>query len=403
MLSKSKEKFLREKPHCNIGTIGHIDHGKTTLTAAITKYLSRHVANNQFKSYWLIDKHAEERKRGITISASHVEYQTEVRHYTHIDCPGHQNYIKNMITGATQMDGVILVVALTEGPQEQTREHIILSKEVGIPYMIVYANKLDAVKELELVEFVELEIRELVAAYSYPFELPVVKGSAKRALSEEAEDETDLGCGSIRELLEFVDSYIQQPKRPDDAPFLMSIEEVYSISGRGTVVTGKVEKGSLVVGSEVEIIGAKYFKTVCTGLEMYNKYLEIAMAGENVGALVRGVRKEEVKRGFAMIQPGTMFASKKFQAKAYFLTAKEGGRHKPFYTNYKPQFFFRTANVTGSLILPEDVFVAMPGDTITFDVELLENAALNEGLRFAMREGTVTLGAGIILKTFLEE
>jgi elongation factor Tu len=403
MMSKQKEKFIREKPHCNIGTIGHVDHGKTTLTAAITKVLSIKGTATKFMKYSDIDKHVEERKRGITISAAHIEYQTNERHYTHIDCPGHQNYIKNMITGATQMEGVILVVALTEGPQEQTREHVILAKEVGIPYMIIYGNKLDAILEADMKDFVELETRELVSSYSYPIDLPFICGSARKALEEPMNAETEIGTGSIEELMRNVDSYIKQPDRPVDASFLMSIDEVYSISGRGTVVTGKVESGKISVGSEIEIIGSKLFKTVCTGLEMYNRYLDVAVAGENIGALIRGISKKEVKRGFVVAQPGTVKATSKFLAKAYFLTAKEGGRSKPFYSNYMPQFFFRTANITGSVVLPEEISTAMPGETLTFEVKLLEKAAINEGLRFAMREGTITLGAGIILKVLEDE
>lgn len=397
-MTKQKEKFIREKPHCNIGTIGHVDHGKTTLSAAITKVLASKGTNTKVMKYGDIDKHVEEKRRGITIDATHIEYQTEFRHYTHIDCPGHQNYIKNMITGATQMEGAILVVALTEGPQEQTREHVILAKEVGIPYMIVYGNKLDAVLEEEMKMFVEMETRELLTTYSYPGDLPFVMGSARWALEEEIGNESEIGTGSIETLMHHVDTYIKQPQRPDDAPLLLSIEEVYSISGRGTVVTGKIEQGKLEVGGEVEIVGVKVFKTLCTGLEMYNKYLDVAVSGENVGVLVRAVGKKDVKRGFVLAQPGSIIPSKRFRAKAYFLTAKEGGRKKPFFSNYMPQFFFRTANMTGSVILDDDVPVAMPGDTLTFEVKLLEPAAVTVGLRFAMREGTVTLGAGIILE-----
>lgn len=339
-MTKQKEKFIREKPHCNIGTIGHVDHGKTTLTAAITKVLASKGTNTKLMKYSDIDKHVEEKRRGITISASHVEYQTENRHYTHIDCPGHQNYIKNMITGATQMEGAILVVALTEGPQEQTREHVILAKEVGIPYMVVYGNKADAVLEEDMKLFVEMETRELVSAYSFPEDLPFISGSARKALEEEPGSESEIGTASIEHLMRVVDEYIKQPERPENAPLLMSIEEIYSISGRGTVVTGKVEQGRLDVGSEVEIVGSKIFKTLCTGLEMYNRYLESAVAGENVGALVRAVSKKEVKRGYVLAQPGTIAPIKRFRAKAYFLTANEGGRKKPFSSNYMPQFFF---------------------------------------------------------------
>lgn len=402
MMTKQKEKFIREKPHCNIGTIGHVDHGKTTLTAAITKVLAGKGTNTKLMKYSDIDKHVEEKRRGITINAAHVEYQTANRHYTHIDCPGHQNYIKNMITGATQMEGVILVVALTEGPQEQTREHVILAKEVGIPYMVIYGNKLDAVLEEDMKLFVEMETRELVTTYSYPEDLPFIMGSARKALEEEPGNETEIGVNSIELLMSTVDTYIKQPERPENAPLLMSIEEIYSISGRGTVVTGKIEQGKLEVGGEVEIVGAKVFKTLCTGLEMYNRYLDVAVAGENVGVLVRAVGKKDVRRGYVLAQPGSITPVKRFKAKAYFLTAKEGGRKKPFYSNYMPQFFFRTANITGSLTLEESVQVAMPGDTLTFEVKLLEAAPITAGLRFAMREGTVTLGAGIILEILAE-
>lgn len=396
MLSKVKEKFIRTKPHCNIGTIGHVDHGKTTLTAAITKILSVNTST-KFLKYSDIDKHVEERRRGITISAAHVEYETQSRHYTHIDCPGHQNYIKNMITGATQMEGAILVVALTEGPQEQTREHVILAKEVGIPYMVIYGNKLDAILEPEFAFFVESEARELVETYGFPGDLPFIKGSARKALEEE--EPTEIGTASVEALMTIVDSYIKQPERPENAPLLMSIEEVYSISGRGTVVTGKVEQGTLNIGAEIEIVGKKVIKTLCTGLEMYNKSLDVAIAGENVGVLVRSVHKGDVRRGYVLAQPGTIKPVKTFRAKAYLLTAAEGGRKKPFFSKYMPQFFFRTANITGSVLLEESVSVAMPGDTITFEVELVEHAPVTVGLRFAMREGAVTLGAGIILET----
>lgn len=401
-MTKQKEKFIREKPHCNIGTIGHVDHGKTTLTAAITKVLAGKGTNTKLMKYSDIDKHVEEKRRGITISASHVEYQTDYRHYTHIDCPGHQNYIKNMITGATQMEGAILVVALTEGPQEQTREHVILAKEVGIPYMVIYGNKADAVLEDDMKLFVEMETRELVAAYSFPEDLPFIAGSARKALEEELGSESEIGTGSVELLMRTVDDYVKQPERPENAPLLMSIEEIYSISGRGTVVTGKIEQGKLEVGSEVEIVGAKVFKTLCTGLEMYNRYLDVAIAGENVGVLVRAVSKKDVRRGNVLAQPGTIMPVKSFVAKAYFLTAQEGGRKKPFSSNYMPQFFFRTANITGSVVLEEAVPFVMPGDTVTFNVKLLEAAPLTIGLRFAMREGTITLGAGIILEVLAE-
>lgn len=395
MLSKQKEKFIREKPHCNIGTIGHVDHGKTTLTAAITKVLAKKGTDTLVMQYSDIDKHVEERQRGITISAAHIEYQTNSRHYTHIDCPGHQDYIKNMIIGAAQMDGVILVVALSEGPQDQTREHVILAKEVGIPSMVVFGNKLDMLPELELVEFVELEVRELLSMYNFPDDVPFIAGSARKALEEEIE--TDLGSNSILKLMSIVDTYIKQPDRALDEPFLMPIEEIFSIPGRGTVVTGKVERGKINVGVEVEILGSKNFRTVCTGLEMYNKSLDMALAGENVGALLRGVKKDDVRRGFVLAHPGSIKVGKRFKAKAYFLRADEGGRVKSFGSNYKPQFFFRTSNITGSVIVA-DGGVIMPGDTATFEVQLIETAAINVGLRFAMREGKITLGAGIIIE-----
>jgi len=400
MFSKQKEKFIREKPHCNIGTIGHVDHGKTTLTAAITKVLASDNIDSKFTSYADIDKHAEERQRGITISASHIEYQTVARHYTHIDCPGHQDYIKNMIIGAAQMDGVILVVALTEGPQDQTREHVILAKEVGIPSLIVFGNKLDMLPELDIIEFVELEVRELLGMYEFSAETPFLTGSARKALEEDSSKGPY--SQAILKLMNTVDAYIPQPERPIDVPFLMPIEEIFSIPGRGTVVTGKVERGKIVVGADVEIVGAKMLKTVCTGLEMYKKILDSALAGENVGALLRGVKKDEVNRGYVLAQPGSLKASVSFRAKAYFLKPEEGGRVKPITSNYKPQFFFRTSNITGSIIVDnngegEDIMI-YPGETTTFTVNLIEPAAINEGLRFAMREGKITLGAGIILK-----
>ena len=399
-MAKIKEKFNRTKPHCNIGTIGHVDHGKTTLTAAITKVLSTKNTGTKFKSYHDIDSNVEERTRGITINASHVEYETEKRHYSHIDCPGHQHYIKNMITGATQMEGVILVVAITEGPQEQTREHIILAKEIGIPYMVVYVNKLDALKEKEMKDLVELEIRELVSSYSYPDDLPLIFGSARVALEEN--EFSRIGYESIIELMNTVDDYIKQPDRAVEAPFLMPVEEGYSISGRGTVLTGKIERGKIKIGDEIEILNKKVIKTSCTGLEMYRKILEYAEAGENVGVLVRGVpltdnKKKNVGRGDVIAAPNTMDIYDMFEAKAYILEKKEGGRSKPFVSNYKPQFFFRTANITGTITLPEDS-IAMPGDTITFNVKIEHKVPLNEGLRFALREGSLTIGAGIVTK-----
>ena len=402
MMSKQKEKFIRTKPHCNIGTIGHVDHGKTTLTAAITRVLAlTGDTTTKYTAYADIDKHVEERTRGITITASHVEYETAVRHYTHIDCPGHQNYIKNMITGATQMEGVILVVAVTEGPQEQTREHVILSREVGIPYMLVFANKMDALKEPDLAMFVELEVKDLLVTYNFPEESPFVFGSARTALEET--EPTEYGITAVRSLMDQVDTYVPTPERPVNEAFLMPISEVYSIQGRGTVVTGKVEKGRILVGDEIEVVGSKSLKTVCTGLEMYRKVLEEAVAGENVGVLVRGMKKDDVKRGYVLAKPSTINPVSTFQAKAYFLTHEEGGRAKPIFESFMPQFFFRTANMTGALKFEEDLQVIMPGDTVTFKVKLLEKAALGVGLRFAMREGTITLGTGIILKIIPED
>lgn len=393
---RQKEKFLRVKPHCNIGTIGHVDHGKTTLTAAITKILTKSVKGNKFMDYSDIDRHKEERERGITIVATHVEYETEKRHYSHIDCPGHQHYIKNMITGATQMEGAILVVSVTDGPQVQTREHVILAKEIGIPSMVVFVNKMDALKDRDMVELVELETRELLNTYSYPFDLPMVFGAARVALEEETSSE--YGTDSILKLMNIVDDFIPQPTRPVNEPFLMPVEDVFSITGRGTVVTGKVERGTIKVGEEVELIGSLILKSTCTGLEMYHKYLDLAQAGENVGALVRGIPSDTVKRGFVLAKPGSLVPKTIFEAKAYILTKKEGGRSKPFISNYKPQFFFRTANITGSIKLPEDKSIVMPGDTLDFKVELIEKAPISEGLRFTLREGSLTIGAGVITK-----
>lgn len=402
MMSKQKEKFIRTKPHCNIGTIGHVDHGKTTLTAAITRVLALSGdTTTKYTAYADIDKHVEERSRGITITASHVEYETEARHYTHIDCPGHQNYIKNMITGATQMEGVILVVAVTEGPQEQTREHVILSREVAVPYILVFINKMDALKEPELAMFVELEVKDLLVTYNFPEETPFVFGSARTALEET--EPTEYGITAVRSLMDQVDTYVPTPERPINEPFLMPISEVYSIQGRGTVVTGKVEKGRILVGDEVEVVGAKLLKTVCTGLEMYRKVLEEAVAGENVGVLVRGMKKDEVKRGNVLAKPSTITAVSTFEARAYFLTQEEGGRSKPIFESFMPQFFFRTANMTGALKFNEDLQVIMPGDAVTFKVKLLEKAALSTGLHFALREGTITLGRGVIVNIIPEE
>ena len=399
MAKKLIAKFVRVKPHCNIGTIGHVDHGKTTLTAAITKCLQG-IGNTVFHAYHDIDSHVEERTRGITINAAHIEYETESRHYSHIDCPGHQQYVKNMLTGAVQMEGAILVVAVNDGPQVQTREHIILAKEVGIPYMIVYINKLDSMFENDMKDLVELEVRELLESYGFPTDLPVVKGSARKALLEEYE--SDLGTGSVKALMVQVDTYIKQPLRLNDAPFLMSIEGVFMATGRGTVLTGKVETGTIKIGDNLDLVGGRNtINTLCMGLEMFHKSLEFAEVGDNVGILVRAVKREDVKRGFVLSAPNTIQAFSKFNAKIYVLTYKEGGRHKPFVGNYTPQFFFRTANLTGTITLPEEVGAVMPGDSLVVTVKLVDKAALNLGLKFVMREGNITIGAGVITK-FLE-
>lgn len=395
---KQKEKFVRGKDHCNIGTIGHVDHGKTTLTSAITKVLSRYVKETKFVAYSDIDKHAEERRRGITIVATHVEYETSKRHYSHIDCPGHQDYIKNMITGAIQMDGVILVVSVVDGPQVQTREHVILAKEIGIPYMVVFVNKMDALKEPDMVSFVEMETRELVSLYGFSYDLPMVFGSARVALEEDGESK--LGSLSVLDLMNIVDDYIKQPARDLDGPFLMPVEEVFSITGRGTVVTGRVERGILRVGEDIELVGAKIYRTACTGLEMFRKVLDFAQAGDNVGVLVRGVSRTDVSRGYVVAHVGTCFSYLRFDAKAYILTKSEGGRGTPFYSNYRPQFFFRTSNVTGTIKLKEGVELVMPGDSVEFSVELQEPVALTVGLRFTLREGRVTVGGGVIIRVY---
>jgi elongation factor Tu len=391
-------KFVRTKEHMNVGTIGHVDHGKTTLTAAITKVLAEK-GLAQYTSYENIDKTPEERSRGITITASHVEYETDKRHYAHIDCPGHQHYIKNMITGAAQMDGGILVVSAPDGPQEQTREHLILAREVGIPSLVVFMNKMDAVPDPELAELVEVEIRDLLSQYGFPGDkVPVVKGAAKMALEEAPDKGTDLGRKAVLKLMETVDSYIPTPKRPIDKPFLMPIEDVFSISGRGTVVTGRIESGTLKLGDDVAIVGGKPFpKTSVTGIEMFKKQMDYAQAGDNVGALLRGIKREDVTRGGVACKPGTITAYKKFKAKVYVLTTEEGGRKKPFTTNYKPQFFIRTANVTGVVTLDKDK-IAMPGDNLEMDVELISPTPMSEGMRFAIREGQVTVGAGVVSK-----
>ena len=392
----TKEKFERSKPHCNIGTIGHVDHGKTTLTAAITKILAEK-GDAEFVDYANIDKAPEERARGITINTSHVEYETDKRHYAHVDCPGHADYVKNMITGAAQMDGAILVVSAADGPMPQTREHILLARQVGVPAIVVYMNKCDQVDHPELLELVEMEIRELLSSYQFPGdEIPIIKGSAKVAL--EGGDEK-LGKESILALMDAVDSYIPQPERPKDKPFLMPIEDVFSISGRGTVVTGRVERGVVHVGDEVEIVGIKATqKTTVTGVEMFRKLLDQGEAGDNIGVLLRGTKREEVERGQVLAAPGTITPHTEFTAECYILTKEEGGRHTPFFTNYRPQFYFRTTDVTGTIELPEGTEMVMPGDNIKMTVKLIAPVAMEEGLRFAIREGGHTAGAGVVSK-----
>ena len=390
----SKEKFDRSKPHVNIGTIGHVDHGKTTLTAAITKVMAD-AGRAEFSAYDQIDKAPEERERGITISTAHVEYETENRHYAHVDCPGHADYVKNMITGAAQMDGAILVVNAADGPMPQTREHILLARQVGVPALVVYLNKVDQVDDAELLELVELEIRELLTSYEFPGDdIPIIKGSALAAL--EGKDE-EIGVKSITALMDEVDKYIPQPERPKDQPFLMPIEDVFSISGRGTVVTGRIERGVVKVGEEIEIVGLKETtKTTCTGVEMFRKLLDQGEAGDNVGVLLRGTKREEVERGQVLSAPGSIKPFKKFKAEAYVLKKEEGGRHTPFFSNYRPQFYFRTTDVTGSVELPSGTEMVMPGDNIAMTVELIQPIAMDEGLRFAIREGGRTVGAGVV-------
>ena len=392
----AKAKFERTKPHVNIGTIGHVDHGKTTLTAAITKVLAE-AGGATFIPFDQIDKAPEEKARGITISTAHVEYQTENRHYAHVDCPGHADYVKNMITGAAQMDGAILVVSAADGPMPQTREHILLARQVGVPAIVVYLNKVDQVDDPELLELVELELRELLSSYDFPGDdIPIVKGSALYAL--EGRD-GEMGPQSILELMKAVDSYIPQPERPKDQPFLMPIEDVFSISGRGTVVTGRVERGVVKVGEEVEIVGLKATtKTVCTGVEMFRKLLDQGEAGDNIGVLLRGTKREDVERGQVLAKPGTITPHTKFAAEAYILTKEEGGRHTPFFSNYRPQFYFRTTDVTGTVELPQGTEMVMPGDNISMEVELIQPIAMDEGLRFAIREGGRTVGAGVVAK-----
>jgi len=392
----SKEKFERTKPHVNVGTIGHVDHGKTTLTAALTKVLAEKYGG-EFKAYDQIDAAPEERARGITIATAHVEYQSAKRHYAHVDCPGHADYVKNMITGAAQMDGAILVVSAADGPMPQTREHILLARQVGVPYIVVFMNKADMVDDAELLDLVEMEVRELLDKYQFPGDkTPIIKGSALKALEG---DQSEIGVPAILKLVEAMDSYIPVPERPVDKPFLLPIEDVFSISGRGTVVTGRVERGIVKVGEEVEIVGIKpTTKTTCTGVEMFRKLLDEGRAGDNVGVLLRGTKREEVERGQVLAKPGSITPHTKFDAEVYILSKEEGGRHTPFFKGYRPQFYFRTTDVTGAVELPEGVEMVMPGDNIHMVVNLINPIAMEEGLRFAIREGGRTVGAGVVSK-----
>jgi elongation factor Tu len=392
----AKEKFNRDKPHCNIGTIGHVDHGKTSLTAAITKILAE-TGGATYTAYDQIDKAPEERARGITINTAHVEYQTLARHYAHVDCPGHADYVKNMITGAAQMDGAILVVSAADGPMPQTREHILLARQVGVPALVVFMNKVDLVDDAELIDLVEMEVRELLSSYQFPGDtIPITKGSAVAALNNVT---PEIGRDAILALMKTVDEYIPQPERPIDQPFLMPIEDVFSISGRGTVVTGRIERGVVKVGEEIEIVGIRdTVKTTCTGVEMFRKLLDSGQAGDNVGALLRGVDREGVERGQILCKPGSVKPHKKFKAEVYILTKEEGGRHTPFFANYRPQFYFRTTDVTGVVTLPEGTEMVMPGDNISIDVELISPIAMEEKLRFAIREGGRTVGSGVVAK-----
>jgi elongation factor Tu len=394
----AKAKFERKKPHVNVGTIGHIDHGKTTLTAAITKTQAAK-GLGQFVAFDQIDKAPEERERGITIATAHVEYETPNRHYAHVDCPGHADYIKNMITGAAQMDGAILVVAATDGPMPQTREHILLARQVGVPAIVVFMNKVDMVEDKELLDLVELEVRELLSKYEFPGDdVPIIRGSALKALEG---DTGELGTPAIQQLMDAIDSYIPEPKREVDKPFLMPVEDVFSISGRGTVATGRVERGKIKVGEEVEIVGIKATaKSVVTGVEMFRKLLDEGMAGDNIGCLLRGTKREEIERGQVLAKPGSITPHTKFQAEAYVLTKEEGGRHTPFFKGYRPQFYFRTTDVTGVCELPEGTEMVMPGDNVQIKVELIMPIAMDEGLRFAIREGGRTVGAGVVTKIF---
>ena len=392
----AKEKFERTKPHVNVGTIGHVDHGKTTLTAALTKILSAKYGGD-VKTFDDIDNAPEERERGITIATAHVEYETEARHYAHVDCPGHADYVKNMITGAAQMDGAILVVSAADGPMPQTREHILLARQVGVPYMVVYLNKADMVDDAELLELVEMEVRDLLSMYEFPGDdTPIITGSALKALEG---DDTEQGAGSIMQLAEALDSYIPEPERAVDGAFLMPIEDVFSISGRGTVVTGRVERGVVKVGEEVEIIGIRETeKTTCTGVEMFRKLLDEGQAGDNIGVLLRGTKREEVERGQVLAHPKSITPHTKFEAEVYVLSKEEGGRHTPFFQGYRPQFYFRTTDVTGECVLPEGVEMVMPGDNININATLIAPIAMEEGLRFAIREGGRTVGAGVVAK-----
>ena len=392
----AKEKFERTKPHVNVGTIGHVDHGKTTLTAALTKILSAKFGGD-VKTFDDIDNAPEERERGITIATAHVEYETEARHYAHVDCPGHADYVKNMITGAAQMDGAILVVSAADGPMPQTREHILLARQVGVPYMVVYLNKADMVDDAELLELVEMEVRDLLSSYEFPGDdTPIITGSALKALEG---DDTEQGAGSIMQLAEALDSYIPEPERAVDGAFLMPIEDVFSISGRGTVVTGRVERGVVKVGEEVEIIGIRDTeKTTCTGVEMFRKLLDEGQAGDNIGVLLRGTKREEVERGQVLAHPKSITPHTKFEAEVYILSKEEGGRHTPFFQGYRPQFYFRTTDVTGECVLPDGVEMVMPGDNININATLIAPIAMEEGLRFAVREGGRTVGAGVVVK-----
>jgi elongation factor Tu len=392
----AKEKFNRDKPHCNIGTIGHVDHGKTSLTAAITKVLAES-GGATFMAYDQIDKAPEEKARGITINTAHVEYQTQKRHYAHVDCPGHADYVKNMITGAAQMDGAILVVSAADGPMPQTREHILLARQVGVPALVVFMNKVDMVDDAELLDLVEMEVRELLSSYNFPGDtIPITKGSALAALENKT---PEIGRDAIMKLMQTVDEYIPQPERPIDQPFLMPIEDVFSISGRGTVVTGRVERGIVKVGEEIEIVGLRdTVKTTCTGVEMFRKLLDSGQAGDNIGALLRGVDREGVERGQILCKVGSVKPHKKFKAEVYILTKEEGGRHTPFFANYRPQFYFRTTDVTGVVTLPAGTEMVMPGDNISIDVELISPIAMEEKLRFAIREGGRTVGSGVVAK-----